>query len=47
MDNRLATPRFTRLDARKNLRLEVFLFFTLLLLVFFGLWGGAAGGVAR
>ena len=41
MDNRLAAPRFRRPVSRKNFRLDVLLFLTLLLLVFFGLSAGA------
>lgn len=41
MDNQLAVPRLTRRKFRKNFRLDVLLFLTLLLLVFFGLSGGA------
>ena len=41
MDNQLAVPRLTRPRSRKNLRLDVLLFLTLLVLVFFGLSAGA------
>lgn len=41
MDNRLAAPRFTRPKSRKSFHLDVLLFLMLLLLVFFGLAGGA------
>jgi hypothetical protein len=41
MDNRLAALRLRRPTSRKNFRLDVLLFLTLLLLVFFVLSAGA------
>jgi hypothetical protein len=41
MDTRLAAPRLTRPRFRQTFRVEVLLFLTLLLLVFFGLLAGA------